>query len=178
MRRRLPLLPAFVATVLTLAVASVPLLAVPSSARADGVSVGARLPEIGLVGLDGKKIDRKSLAGKVVIIDFWATWCAPCKEELPVLQRLYEKYGKDGLVVVGISVDKEAKNVRSFVKKLKLTFPVAHDADHAVSGRYEPATMPSSYVVDRKGVVRHVHKGYRAGDDKKIESEVKALLGK
>lgn len=148
------------------------------SALAAAVGVGARLPEIGLVDLNGKKISRKSLAGKVVIVDFWATWCAPCKEELPVLQRLYKKYGKRGLVVVGISVDRDKANVRSFAKKLKLSFPIVHDAKHVVSGRFEPSTMPSSYVVDRKGVIRHVHKGYRSGDDKKIEREVKALLAK
>ncbi|MGD8863940.1 MAG: TlpA disulfide reductase family protein, partial [Myxococcales bacterium] len=116
------------------------------------------------------------LKGKVVIVDFWASWCAPCKEEMPVLQRLHKTYGSKGLVVVGVSVDNDASNVKSFLKKLGVTFPIVHDAKHSVSERYSPPTMPSSYIVDRKGIVRHVHKGFRAGDAKKMEAEVKALL--
>jgi peroxiredoxin len=134
------------------------------------------MPELGLVDLEGKRIDRAALAGKVVVVDFWATWCAPCKQELPVLQRLYERYAKQGLVVVAVSVDKDATNVRKFASELKLSFPVLHDAKHDVAGRFDPPRMPSSFIVDRKGIVRHVHAGYRAGDEAKLEAEIKALL--
>ena len=149
------------------------LVSPPGAAALD---VGARLPEIGLVDLDGNRVDAKSLEGKVVIIDFWATWCAPCREELPVLEKLYRKYKKKGLVIVGVSVDKDRANVQRFLEKLKLSFPIVHDSDHLVSGRYKPPRMPSSYVIDRKGIVRHVHEGYRASDAKSFEKQVKALL--
>jgi cytochrome c biogenesis protein CcmG, thiol:disulfide interchange protein DsbE len=139
---------------------------------------GAKAPEIGLTDLSGKPVTMASLAGKVVVVDFWATWCAPCKEELPVLNKLYKKYGPSGLVVIGVSVDEKVDNVRAFLKKLPLDFPIVHDAAHAVSGRYKPSKMPSSYIIDRKGIVRHVHGGYRSEDASKIESEIRALLSK
>lgn len=139
---------------------------------------GAKLPEIGLKDQAGKTVTAASLVGKVVVVDFWATWCAPCKEELPVLEKLYKKYASQGLVIVAVSVDKDASNVKSFVAKLGLTFPVVHDAGQQVAGRYEPPRMPSSYIVDRKGIVRHVHGGFRAEDAPVFEKQIKELLAK
>jgi cytochrome c biogenesis protein CcmG, thiol:disulfide interchange protein DsbE len=149
-----------------------------SSLPASALDAGAKMPEIGLTDLSGKTVNVASLAGKVVVIDFWATWCAPCKEELPVLQKLYKKYAAQGLVVVGVSVDKDAANIPSFLKKLGVTFPVVHDANHQVSGRYQPPRMPSSYIVDRKGIVRYVHGGFRADDAAVFEKQIKELLAK
>ena len=149
-----------------------------SSLPASALDAGAKMPEIGLTDLSGKTVNVASLAGKVVVIDFWATWCAPCKEELPVLQKLYKKYAAQGLVVVGVSVDKDAANIPSFMKKLGVTFPVVHDANHQVSGRYQPPRMPSSYIVDRKGIVRYVHGGFRADDAAVFEKQIKELLAK
>lgn len=137
---------------------------------------GKPMPELGLKDLNGQPVTAASLRGKVVIVDFWATWCAPCKEEMPVLQRLHAKYGKDGLVVVGVSVDKDLANVRQFIKDMKLSFAILHDPDHAVTKRFAPPKMPSSYVVDRSGTVRFVHAGFHAKDAKALEDEVRKLL--
>ena len=145
---------------------------------AHALDQGAKMPEIGLTDLSGKPVTVAALAGKVVIVDFWATWCAPCKEEMPVLEKLYKKYGSKGLVVVGVSVDKDASNIKSFVKKLGVSFPIVHDANHQVSGRYQPPRMPSSYIIDRKGIVRFVHGGFRADDAPVFEKQVLQLLGK
>jgi cytochrome c biogenesis protein CcmG, thiol:disulfide interchange protein DsbE len=139
---------------------------------------GARMPEIGLKDLRGVQVDLDSLKGKVVIVDFWASWCAPCKEEMPVLEKLYKKYKDRGLVVVGVSVDQELANAKTFIKQNPVSFSIVHDGTHAVANRYKPPKMPSSYIVDRNGVVRHVHGGYRDGDAAKFEAEVVALLGK
>jgi cytochrome c biogenesis protein CcmG, thiol:disulfide interchange protein DsbE len=147
---------------------------VPGVARA--LEVGARQPEIGLRDRSGNDIDLASLKGKVVLIDFWASWCAPCKQEMPVLERLYQKYKKDGLVIVAVSVDKEDSNVSDFLKQVRVTFPIVHDRDHKVADRFKPPRMPSSYIVDRKGVVRHVHGGFRPDDAAALEAEIKALL--
>ena len=144
---------------------------------ARALEVGARLPEIGLIDLNGKRVDLAALRGKVVVVDFLASWCAPCKQEMPILDRLYKKYRERGLVVIGVSVDQELTNLRDLLKQVKVTFPVVHDKAHAVADRYKPARMPSSYVIDRNGVVRHVHGGFRADDAAKIEAEVGALLG-
>jgi thiol-disulfide isomerase/thioredoxin len=142
------------------------------------LDAGARLPEIGLTDVRGVRVDAASLKGKVVIVDFWASWCGPCKEEMPVLERLYKKYKSRGLVVVGVSVDQELGNMKSFLKQVPVSFSIVHDAEHKVAGRFKPPRMPSSYVVDRNGIVRYVHAGFRDEDAAKLEAEVSALLGK
>jgi peroxiredoxin len=146
--------------------------------RAEALDAGGKAPELTLKDLSGKTISLSSLAGKVVILDFWATWCAPCREEMPELQKFYKKYNAQGLEVVGISVDKAPDGIKSFIDKLKVTFPVAHDDGHKVADKYSPPRMPSSYIIDRKGVVRYVHGGYRAGDAAEFEKEIKELLAK
>lgn len=146
------------------------------SARA--LEAKQRAPKLSMVDLSGKKLDLASLRGKVVVVDFWASWCGPCKVEMPVLERLYKQYGSKGLVVIGVSVDRERENITEFLKKMKVSFPIVHDKDHAVSGRFEPPKMPSSYIIDRKGIVRYVHAGFHKDkDEPALEREIKALLG-
>jgi cytochrome c biogenesis protein CcmG/thiol:disulfide interchange protein DsbE len=157
---------------LALALSAVAVL--PRAARA--LDAGTRQPEIGLRDRSGKDVDLASLKGKVVLVDFWASWCAPCKQEMPVLERLYQKYKKDGLVIVAVSVDKEGSNIVDFLKQVHVTFPIVHDEDHRVADRFKPPRMPSSYIVDRKGIVRHVHGGFRPDDAATLEAEIKALL--
>jgi peroxiredoxin len=152
--------------------------AVAATGRVAALDAGAKMPEIGLKDMAGKPVNAASLVGKVVVIDFWATWCAPCREELPVLQKLYKKYASQGLVVVGVSVDKEAANITQFLQKMPLSFPIVHDAAHAVTGKYAPPRMPSSFIVDRKGIVRYVHGGYRSDDAAEFEKQIQALLAK
>ncbi len=134
------------------------------------------------VKADGIK-DLKSLKGKVVLVDFWAHWCKPCKEELPVLQKLHQKYKAKGLVVVGVNIDRDAKDMKKFLKRLEkqkgdINFPMVRDADKAVADKYQPETMPSSYLIDKNGTVIEVFSGYRKGDEKDMERKIKAALSK
>jgi peroxiredoxin len=143
---------------------------------ASALDAGERAPELGRADLDGNTIRMAGLRGKVVVVDFWATWCEPCREELPVLNRLYRRHRSEGLVVVGVSVDNAEDNVREFLGEFPLAFPIIHDSGHQIAGRYAPPSMPSSYIIDRRGVVRHVHQGYRARDAEVITREIRALL--
>jgi cytochrome c biogenesis protein CcmG, thiol:disulfide interchange protein DsbE len=142
------------------------------------LETGAKVPEIGQKDLSGKSVTVGALAGKVVVVDFWASWCAPCKQELPLLDKLYKKYQAQGLVVIGVSVDKDVANVRKFLGAMPLSFPIVHDADHGIASRYAPPKMPSSYIVDRKGIVRFVQQGFHADDAGEIEAQIKSLLAK
>jgi cytochrome c biogenesis protein CcmG/thiol:disulfide interchange protein DsbE len=161
--------------IVAIAFCAVPMLVVGSAAALDR---GSRAPEIGLIDMRGNRVSLASLKGKVVLIDFWASWCKPCKEEMPVLERLHKKYGDKGLVVVGVSVDKDLAKAKEFVARNGVSFPIVHDAEHAVASRYAPAKMPSSFLVDKTGVIRFVHEGFQAGDAAALTSEVESLLAK
>jgi thiol-disulfide isomerase/thioredoxin len=146
--------------------------------RAHALSVGQAAPEIKLTDLLGKAVSLSTLKGRVVLVDFWASWCKPCREELPVLETLHKKYASKGLVILGVNVDKDERIAKKFLSdnKLTLSFPLANDAKHEVAERYAPPTMPSSYVIDRAGKVQFVHAGFRASDAKKLEAEIAKLL--
>ena len=116
--------------------------------------------------------------GKVVIVDFWATWCEPCKKSFPKLQELNVKYKASGMEIVAISTDETTAGVAEFGKSHgAVKFPIANDPEGKnVAKKWNPPTMPSSFVVDKKGIVRFVHVGYHDNDEVKIEQEVKSLL--
>jgi peroxiredoxin len=113
--------------------------------------------------------------GKLVIVDFWATWCAPCRPALTAYQQLFDRYPSD-LVVIGISIDEDSDGIESFVRHSGATFPVVWDAKHEVVQKYRPKEMPTSYFLDRRGIVRYVHEGFQSGDAGKIERRIQALL--
>lgn len=135
--------------------------------------------EFSLRDVNGKEVTLASLSGKVVIMSFWATWCAPCKEEMPHLQKLFSAKGADGLVVLSISTDdaRTASKVKPYVEKMGYTFPVLLDKESKVIGSYNPAkTLPYTVIVDRKGDVVKQIAGYNPGDEKVLEELVVGLL--
>ena len=154
----------------------VPALLLVLAASASAVDVGGRAPEIGINDLNGRPVRMASLRGKVVLVDFWASWCAPCRQEFPVLERLHRTYASQGLAIVGVSVDNDVANVRSFLRRNSASFLIAHDPRKVAAARYGGTAMPSSYIIDRRGIVRHYHAGFRASDAATIEREVQALL--
>ncbi len=147
---------------------------IASAARA--LAPGDVPPAIDMPDLNGKKVDWASLKGKVVLVDFWASWCGPCKDEMPVLEALNEKFATQGLVIVGVSIDSSPKKMNKFLKGTPVSFRIVHDRKLVVANRYEPETMPTSYFIGRDGKVRYVHEGYEKGDAAGIEERVKALL--
>ncbi len=114
--------------------------------------------------------------GKVTIVDFWATWCEPCKKSFPRYQELYVKYKASGLEILAVSVDDEKREIPDFVKTYGAKFPVGWDEGHKIADCYQPASMPTAIVIDKAGVVRHIHGGYHNGEEKELEREIKALL--
>lgn len=138
--------------------------------------LGAAAPAFDLASPDGKqKVSLAKYAGKVTVVDFWATWCTPCHESFPAYQRISQKY--DGAVqVIGISVDEDASGIPKFVKETGATFSIAWDDGQITSKSYQPATMPTSYVIDKTGIVRFVHSGFHSGEEQQLESEIDSLL--
>ncbi|MFZ2648922.1 MAG: TlpA disulfide reductase family protein [Burkholderiaceae bacterium] len=133
-------------------------------------------PDFTLRSLDGQNLRLSEQRGRVVMLNFWATWCGPCRQEMPHLNRLYEKYRTAGFVVFGVNVDEDIRNVAAVVSKLALKFPVLPDLGKRVSQRYDVSAMPSTVLIDRDGRVRHMYRGYRDGVEDMYEKQMRELL--
>jgi cytochrome c biogenesis protein CcmG/thiol:disulfide interchange protein DsbE len=131
----------------------------PSGTLLPGPYVGAPAPDLTGVTVDGRQVSLKDLRGRVVVLNFWATWCAPCREEMPALEARYEKYKDDGLVVLAIDFDEPAEDVRAFQDQLGLTFPVLLDPGAKIQQLYRVRGYPTSYFVDRDGTIQVQHIG-------------------
>lgn len=133
-------------------------------------------PDFTLRTISGPNVRLKEQRGKVVLVNFWATWCGPCRQEMPHLNRLYAKYRDAGFVLLGVNVDDNASSAADVALKLGVKFPVLLDTDKAVSHLYDLSTMPSTVLIDRDGRVRYVHKGYLAGYEDVYEKQIRELL--
>jgi peroxiredoxin len=139
--------------------------------------MGAPAPKFESSSVNGKgKVSISGLNGKVVIVDFWATWCEPCRKSFPKLQELNVKYKASGMQLVGVSEDDDKSGIAEFGSSLSADFPLVWDADKGIAGKWSPGSMPSTFIVDRSGVVRFVHRGYHDGEEVEIEKELKTLL--
>ena len=157
-------------------VKGIALAAVFASAALASSSSGPA-PGFQLSGRGGKTIDLSQFKGQVVMINFWATWCAPCRQEMPLLEDIYKKYKPMGFTLVGVNVEPDAKGAEAWLSKQKpVSFPIAFDTDSKVSKMYKVAVMPSTVFVDRKGNIRVMHKGYKPGDENLYLTQIRSML--
>jgi thiol-disulfide isomerase/thioredoxin len=135
-------------------------------------------PAFQLSGRGGKTIDLTQFKGQVVMINFWATWCGPCRQEMPLLEDIYKKYKPMGFTMLAVNVEPDSKAAEAWLGKLAkpVSFPVAFDVDSKVSKLYKVAGMPSTVFVDRKGNVRVMHKGYKPGDENFYLTQIRSML--
>lgn len=148
-----------------------------NSAWAGGkaMKVGDPLPDLKTFGLTGTL--PADLNGKVILLDFWASWCGPCKESFPVMEDLHKKYGEKGLVILAVNVDEDAGAMQDFLKAHPVTFPIVHDATKQLVGTANISSMPTSFVFGTDGKVVSIHKGFHGKDTvKQYEAEVEKLL--
>lgn len=145
-------------------------------AYAAPIAPGALAPDFTLRTLSGPNLRLQEQRGRVVLVNFWATWCPPCRQEMPHLSKLYDKYGSSGFVLVGVNVDDDARKAVDLATRLGLKFPVALDTDKKVSRGYDVSAMPSTVLIDREGRVRYVHRGYRDGFEDTYEQQIRGLL--
>jgi thiol-disulfide isomerase/thioredoxin len=139
------------------------------------VAPGAAFPSLASAGLSGGALPET--LGKVVLVDFWASWCAPCKASFPAYSRLQSAYGGRGLAVVAVSVDDSPAAYAAFVARLKPAFVTVNDAQHRLVGAVQVPTMPTSYLVDRSGKVRFMHAGFHGEEtERELRREIEALL--
>ena len=149
---------------------------VVDNALASTVKISELAPDFTLKTLKGSNLRLEEYRGQVVLINFWASWCGPCRQEMPILDRLHKRYEDAGFAVLGVNVEGEISPAQKIVDKTKVTFPVLIDEGQLVSELYQLEAMPSTVVVDRDGVVRYVHRGYKPGDEAKYVEVVKKLI--
>lgn len=133
-------------------------------------------PDFTLKSNQDSNIRLSDLAGNVVMVNFWATWCGPCRQEMPLLEKLYQKYNKAGFVILGVNVEDDASKAESYLVGKDLNFPILFDTENTVSKLYDVKAMPSTVFVDRNGNFRYLHKGFKLGEEKNYDKIIRALL--
>ena len=146
-----------------------------ATASASAGQIGEKAPSFALPDMHGRTISLEQFSGKVLFVTFWAPWCITCKVELPELDALYRKYGKDGLEVMGVSVTGE-EEVSTFLRKVPVNLPILIDKKNEASDAYGVTSLPTGFIIGRDGIIRWVHKGFSKDMLPFYEKEIKALL--
>jgi thiol-disulfide isomerase/thioredoxin len=144
------------------------------TATAAPLKQGDAFPDLSKFGVEGTLPDTK---GKVVLVDFFASWCGPCKDSFPAMQELHKNYADEGLLIVGVNLDKKKADMDDFVKKHPVDFTIVRDGANKLVSEVKIPTMPTSFLLDREGKVRSIHRGFK-GDEtqRKYAEEIEALL--
>jgi len=141
-----------------------------------GGSVQGPAPGFSLPTMDGQSLALEDLKGQVVMINFWATWCGPCRKEMPLLDALYKRYSKLGFTLVGVNVEEDSSGAGGYLEETPVTFPILFDSQNKVSELYDVNAMPTTVLVDRQGNMRFLHKGYKPGDEDDYQNWIRTLI--
>jgi thiol-disulfide isomerase/thioredoxin len=145
---------------------------------AQAVDVGQPVPPFSVANHEGdQRVTRENLRGKVVLIDFWASWCGPCRESMPLYDKLRAEFPHERFDILAINLDEEYSDAQAFLAKNKVSYPVALDPLGTTAQVFGLVGMPSSFLIDQQGVVRQRHTGFRAKDIDALRREIGALLG-
>lgn len=159
-----------------LAIASSLILALNTSS-AFAVSAGDKAPDFEIPRLESQgMISLKQYRGKVVYVDFWASWCGPCRQSLPALNDIRKEFRKKGFEVIAINLDEERDDAMEFLKEFPVAYPTARDTSGEVPEAYGLVGMPTAYLVDRKGKVQLVHEGFKKSDTEELKQKINTLL--
>jgi thiol-disulfide isomerase/thioredoxin len=141
------------------------------------VSTGDVAPAFKLAKLDGSgELELGDLRGKVVFVDFWASWCAPCQKSMPLFDAMAKEFPADRFALIGVNVDKDVGAAKKALAKRPVSYTIVSDPSGTLPGRYGVETMPMAYLIDGDGAVRYVHKGFRDGDIEKLRGHIQKLL--
>lgn len=142
------------------------------------VEAGSAMPACNVSPIgESQSTDLSQYKGQVIYVDFWASWCGPCAKSFPFLNEMHEQLKGQGLQIVGVNLDENPDEAKAFLAKYPASFTVVADASKQCAKDFQVKAMPSSYIIDRKGVVHHVHLGFRPGEAKEVRMIVEKLLG-
>jgi len=139
-------------------------------------AISGAAPNFTLKSNSGKNIKLSELRGQVVLINFWASWCGPCRQEMPELNKLYSKYKKLGFTILGVNVEEDNTDALKIIKNDKISFPILFDSENKVSRLYNVTGMPTTVLIARDGTMRYLHRAYKPGDINKYKKWVKELI--
>src|SRR3974390_390354 len=148
------------------------LLALPTLATGSASAA----PPFTLAARGGRGVSLAQYRGQVVMINFWASWCGPCRQEMPLLEGIYKKYRSAGFTMLGVNVEPDSKAADEWLKQTPVSFPILYDRDSKVSKLYDVAGMPSTVIIDRSGKLRMLHRGYKPGDENEYLDSIRALI--
>ena len=146
---------------------SLPALAAPPGGPAPAFTLAAR---------GGQNVSLEQYKGQVVMLNFWASWCGPCRQEMPLLESIYKKYNKMGFTMLGVNVEPDSNAANDWLKATPVSFPILYDRDSKVSKLYDVAGMPSTVIIDRSGKLRVLHRGYKPGDENEYLDSIRSLI--
>lgn len=142
------------------------------------LEAGDRAPDFSAPSLDGKgNVSLAQYRGKVVYLDFWASWCAPCLKAIPEIEAMRKELAGENFQIVAVNLDQQTKKALRFLEKNPIGYPSASDPKGRLPKQFGVDTMPTSYLIDGQGVIRHVHRGFQRGDGVKLRAEIRKILG-
>jgi thiol-disulfide isomerase/thioredoxin len=146
------------------------------AASVDSLRTGALAPAFALQSSSGKPLNLSDLKGQIVLVNFWASWCGPCRKEMPVLEQLNKQYRAKGVTLVGVNVEPDTAAAVDWLKATPVSFPILFDTDSKVSKLYQVEGMPNTVILDRTGKVRYIHRGYSPGAENEYLDQIRALI--
>lgn len=164
------------ATILKKSMAAIGLTVLFASAAATADIAEGPAPDFALKSSSGENLRLSEFRGEVVMINFWASWCGPCRQEMPLLDELYSQYKPLGFTILGVNVEQDPTQARQMLNDSPVNFPVLFDKQSEVSKLYNVVAMPSTVLVDRDGNVRYLHQGYKPGFEDTYQQQVRALI--
>lgn len=133
-------------------------------------------PDFTLPSSTGENVRLAEQRGQVVMLNFWASWCGPCRKEMPLLDEMSKRYSAAGFVLYGVNVEEDNTDAKKLIKELGVSFPILYDTESKASSLYNVDAMPTTVVIDKKGEIRFVNRGYKAGDENKYRDQIRELI--
>ena len=161
------------ASIKSLAVAGV-LACLSPMAGAEAINVPA--PDFTLESRSGENLRLEDHRGEVVMLNFWASWCGPCRQEMPLMDELYSQYKDLGFTILAVNVDENREEAHRFLDKVPVNYPILYDPESSVSELYEVQAMPTNVMIDRDGNARYLHYGYQPGYEDEYEQQIRELV--
>lgn len=146
----------------------------PLSASATSISGPA--PDFTLHSRSGQNLRLSDYRGQVVLLNFWASWCGPCRQEMPLLEELYKRYHNLGFTILGVNVDTDSSKANHYLRDIRVSFPILYDTQNTVVKNYNVNAMPTTVIIDKNGKMRFMHQGYKPGYENEYRKEVIQLL--